>query len=142
MPAIAVGPVGAEGGDLDLEDPRLRPRPKDLDHAEAQLLFRLVGPTDDLKKDVKKTVGDLAAVDFYLEIPFMRFERVDGIPNMIAAFTTDIPVFGDSWGKPYLLGPGSIHVAHTDEERIQKNELMEAIQIYKQMVKQLLTKEA
>jgi len=56
----------------------------------------------------------------------------------VVAFTTDIPVFGDSWGKPYLLGPGSIHVAHTDQERIQKSELIEAIQIYKQMVKQLI----
>jgi acetylornithine deacetylase len=56
----------------------------------------------------------------------------------VVAFTTDIPAFGESWGKPYLLGPGSIHVAHTAEERIPKSELMEAIQIYKRMVKQLM----
>src|SRR6266404_1587242 len=54
------------------------------DHAEAQLLYRLVGPSDELKNDVKKTVGSLAKVDFYLEIPFMRFATVDGIPTMTA----------------------------------------------------------
>ena len=61
------------------------------DHAEAQLLYRLVGPSEELKQNVKTMVGDFANLDFYLEIPFMRFERVDGIPTMIAAFTTDIP---------------------------------------------------
>src|SRR4051812_36173209 len=99
------------------------------DHAEAQLLFRLVGPTEALKENVKKTVGDLAKVDFYLEIPFMRFSTVDGIPTMTAAFTTDIPALGN-WGKPVLFGPGSIHVAHTDREFISKKELLAAVETY------------
>jgi acetylornithine deacetylase len=99
------------------------------DHAEAQLLFRLVGPTEALKENVKKTVGDLAKVDFYLEIPFMRFSTVDGIPTMTAAFTTDIPALGN-WGKPVLFGPGSIHVAHTDREFISKKELLAATDTY------------
>jgi acetylornithine deacetylase len=106
------------------------------DHAEAQLLFRLVGPTEDLKRDVKQIVGDLAAVDFYLEIPFMRFEQVDGIPTMIAAFTTDIPAL-TNWGKPLLFGPGSIHVAHTNHEFISKKELLSAVETYVSLAKSL-----
>jgi acetylornithine deacetylase len=54
------------------------------------------------------------------------------------AYTTDIPAFGDAWGKPYLIGPGSIHVAHTDQERIPKAEITEAIQIYQQLVRRLV----
>lgn len=99
------------------------------DHAEAQLLFRLIGPSEELKQNVKKTVGDLATVDFYLEIPFMRLQRVDGIPTMIAAFTTDIPAL-TNWGKPLLFGPGSIHVAHTNHEFIAKKELLAAVDTY------------
>jgi acetylornithine deacetylase len=99
------------------------------DHAEAQLLFRLVGPTEELKQNVRRTVGDLAKVDFYLEIPFMRFSTIDGIPTMTAAFTTDIPALGN-WGKPVLFGPGSIHVAHTDREFISKKELLAAVETY------------
>jgi acetylornithine deacetylase len=106
------------------------------DHAEAQLLVRLVGPTEDLKRDVKQIVGDLAAVDFYLEIPFMRFEQVDGIPTMIAAFTTDIPAL-TNWGKPLLFGPGSIHVAHTNHEFISKKELLSAVETYVSPAKSL-----
>jgi acetylornithine deacetylase len=104
------------------------------DHAEAQLLYRLVGPTDELKKNIVKIVGELANVNFYLEIPFMRFATVDGIPTMIAAFTTDIPALPE-WGKPLLFGPGSIHVAHTDREFISKKELLAAVETYVSLAK-------
>src|SRR4051812_12247052 len=98
-------------------------------HPEAQLLFPPVGPGEELKQDVKKTVGELAKLEFYLEIPFTRLATVDGIPTMIAAFTTDIPAL-TNWGKPLLFGPGSIHVAHTDREFISKKELLAAVDTY------------
>ncbi len=63
---------------------------------------------------------------------------IDGLPTTVVAFTTDIPTFNGAWGKPFLLGPGSIHDAHTSEERIEKKELTEAVGIYAQMVRQLL----
>jgi len=106
------------------------------DHAEAQLLYRLIGPSEELKKNVKKTVGELANVDFYLEIPFMRFASVDGIPTMTAAFTTDIPAL-TNWGRPLLFGPGSIHVAHTDREFISKKELLAAVETYVSLAESL-----
>ena len=67
-------------------------------------------------------------VEFPLELPFLRFRTVDGLPTMIAAFTTDIPRL-TNWGEPLLIGPGSIHVAHTDGEFIEKKQLAEAIAI-------------
>jgi acetylornithine deacetylase len=54
------------------------------------------------------------------------------------AFTTDIPSFEGTWGQPFLIGPGNIHVAHTAEERISKRELSEAVDIYARMAAQLL----
>ena len=66
----------------------------------------------------------------------MRFSTVDGIPTMIAAFTTDIPALGN-WGKPVLFGPGSIHVAHTDCEFISKKELLAAVETYVSLAKSL-----
>ena len=56
---------------------------------------------------------------------------------MVAKFTTDIPWLSN-WGEPLLLGPGSIHVAHTPDERIAKRELLEAVQLYVKVAKQLL----
>jgi acetylornithine deacetylase len=106
------------------------------DHAKAHLLYRLVGPTQELRRQIVETVGDLGKVDFYLEIPFMRFRAVDGLPTMVAAFTTDIPALGN-WGEPFLIGPGSIHVAHTDGEYVEKRQLSEAVELYCRIAKKL-----
>src|SRR5260370_24440756 len=40
------------------------------DHARAQLLYRLVGPAEQLRREIVATVEDLAKVEFTLEIPF------------------------------------------------------------------------
>jgi len=108
------------------------------DHAKAHLLYRLVGPTGELRRQIVETVGDLARVDFYLEIPFMRFREVDGLSTMVAAFTTDIPTLGN-WGEPLLIGPGSIHVAHTDGEYVEKKQLNEAVELYCAITRKLLS---
>jgi acetylornithine deacetylase len=102
------------------------------DFAKAQLLYRLVGPSEELRKSIVSAVGSLAEVQFVLNIPYMRFVTVPGIPTMTASFTTDIPQLA-AWGKPVLLGPGSILVAHTDREFISKAELMQAVDLYVQI---------
>ena len=107
------------------------------DFARAHLLYRLVGPSDELKRRIVETVGNRAEVHFVLEIPFMRLRTVDGIPTMVAAFTTDIPGLSN-WGEPVLLGPGSIHVAHTERERLAKRELNEAVELYCKVAKKLV----
>ena len=81
--------------------------------------------------------ADLAEVDFTLEIPFVRLRAVEGLPTMIAKFTTDIPQLSN-WGEPLLLGPGSIHVAHTPFEKLAKKELREAVELYIEVAKRLL----
>ena len=104
------------------------------DFAHADLLYRLIGPTDDLRQQIRATAGDRVQVTFPLELPFMRMHPVDGLPTMIAAFTTDIPRL-TNWGKPLLIGPGSIHVAHTEGEYIEKQQLHEAIELYCRIAK-------
>ena len=108
------------------------------DHAEAQLLYRLIGPAQDLRRRIVAEVLNLALVEFVLEIPFKRLRTLDGLPTMVAAFTTDIPALSE-WGEPLLIGPGSIHVAHTEGEYVEKTALAEAREIYCRMVRRLLT---
>ncbi len=107
------------------------------DYAHADLLYRLVGPSHELRQQIVAAAGDQVKVTFPLELPFLRLRTVDGLPTMIAAFTTDIPKL-TSWGEPLLIGPGSIHVAHTDGEYIEKQQLAEAIDLYCKIAKQLL----
>jgi acetylornithine deacetylase len=99
------------------------------DKARAQLLYRLVGPAEELRRQIVETVGDLAKVEFVLEIPFMRLKSFEGVPSMVAKFTTDIPALSN-WGQPLLVGPGSIHVAHTTGEFIEKKQLLDAVDLY------------
>ena len=108
------------------------------DAATAELAIRLVGDAAPIREAVMRAVGGRAELREILCIPAIRFDRLDGFETSIVAYTTDVPVFGDSWGKPYLLGPGNIHVAHTSEERVPKKELLAASGIYQQMVKKLL----
>jgi acetylornithine deacetylase len=107
------------------------------DYAHADLLFRLVGPSAELRRQILAAAGDQVEVTFPLELPFLRFRTIDGLPTMIAKFTTDIPKL-TNWGEPLLIGPGSIHVAHTDGEYIQKGQLADAIDLYCRIAKGLL----
>jgi acetylornithine deacetylase len=106
------------------------------DYAHADLLYRLVGPSEDLRKRIVAAAGDQVEITFPLELPFLRFRKIEGLPTMIAKFTTDIPKLTD-WGEPLLIGPGSIHVAHTDGEYIEKKQLADAIDLYCRIAKQL-----
>jgi acetylornithine deacetylase len=106
------------------------------DYAHADLLYRLVGPSRELRQQIIATAGDQVKVEFPLELPFLRLRTVDGLPTMIAAFTTDIPKL-TNWGEPLLIGPGSIQVAHTEGEFIEKQQLAEAIDVYCAIAKQL-----
>jgi acetylornithine deacetylase len=99
------------------------------DKADAHLLIRLVGPADEIKESIVRTVAGRAEVRFTLELPFVRMRKVGNLPTMVAKFTTDIPSL-TAWGEPFLLGPGSIHVAHTPNEKIAKQELLQAVDLY------------
>lgn len=109
------------------------------DEAHAEIMFRTVSDPNAIRERVRAAAAaGRAEAHEVLYTPAVHLSGFDGLPTTIAAFTTDIPAFGSSWGKPYLIGPGSIHVAHTAEERISKKQLIEAVGIYARMVRQLV----
>jgi acetylornithine deacetylase len=107
------------------------------DKAEAQVLVRTVTDSGPVRAQLTGIAGDLAEVEFTLDTPFVRLRAVEGLPTMVAKFATDIPQL-TNWGEPLLLGPGSIHVAHTPQEKLAKKELLEAVELYIKVAKQLL----
>lgn len=107
------------------------------DMAEAFLLVRTVGPTEETRRALMKTVGDRADVTFSLDMPCIRMKKIEGMETMIAKFATDIPSL-THWGEPLLLGPGSIHVAHTPFEKLAKRELLEAVDLYTDVASKLV----
>jgi len=109
------------------------------DEARAEIMFRLVGDADPLRAAVARAAAqhNVEAREV-LHCSAVHLGLLEGLPTTVVAFTTDIPTFEGAWGKPFLLGPGSIHNAHTSEERIDKKELSDAVGIYARMVRQLL----
>jgi acetylornithine deacetylase len=108
------------------------------DLAEAEIMFRTVGEPSALREAVASVVVGRAEAREVLHTPAIHLNKFEGLPTTVVAFTTDIPTFNGAWGEPFLIGPGSIHVAHTAEERIAKKELSEAVEIYARMTTQLL----
>ena len=107
------------------------------DEARADIMVRLVGDSREIKAALARAVEGRAELREVIEIPALRLNAVEGIPTTVVAYTTDIPAFGGQWGEPLLLGPGSIHVAHTLEECVRKSELTEAVELYRRIVRQL-----
>ena len=107
------------------------------DKAEAHLLVRTVGPSQEVKDAITRVVAGRAEVSTSLDLACVRMRRVGELPTMVAKFATDIPML-TAWGEPFLLGPGSIHVAHTPEERISKKELLECVDLYVELATELV----
>jgi acetylornithine deacetylase len=108
------------------------------DHAQAELQIRIVGDTASTRAAIVEAVDGLAEATFPLEIPALYLVAVPGIETTVVAYTTDIPAFAGAWGRPLLMGPGSIHVAHTLDERVPKVQILEAVETYQKIVIQLL----
>jgi acetylornithine deacetylase len=112
------------------------------DEARADVMIRLVGDSAGTKAALERAVEGRAELREVIEIPAVRLDAVDGIATTVVAFTTDIPAFDGKWGKPFLIGPGNIHVAHTLEERVPKHELTEAVELYRRIGRQLCKRES
>ena len=102
--------------------------------AEARIMARLVGPTEELQAILERWAEDRASIEWGAVVPPMRLGAVEGFETSIAAFATDIPELSN-WGTPYLFGPGSIHVAHRDDEHVEIAELEAAVEGYERLAR-------
>jgi acetylornithine deacetylase len=98
-------------------------------HAEARIMVRLVSDAEEVWRLLEQWVAGRATLERGSMVPAMRLNTVPGFETTIAAFATDVPELA-RWGKPYLYGPGSIHVAHTAQERVTRAELLAAVDGY------------
>jgi acetylornithine deacetylase len=105
-------------------------------HASAELLFRTVSEGTKVR-DALRIVEGLVGIEHVLDIPAVRMHTLPGFETAIFPYTTDVPQL-TSWGMPILVGPGSIHVAHTDHEHISVDELQAAVGIYESLGTRLL----
>ena len=114
--------------------------------ASANIATRLAAGTPDVVrgqilsalKDVKavaqKQGGDLEvewAGDGYPPVDIDC--NIEGFETLTVNYGTDVPLLsGDH--KRYLYGPGSIFVAHSDHEALQRKELEQAVLDYRRLI--------
>ena len=108
-------------------------------HAEAEIMFRLVGEVEPIRKMILDWAKGRADVEFGSHIPAQRFATVPGFETGPVAYTSDIPLL-KNWGEPLLFGPGSIHVAHTPDEYIDVEELRASVDTYERLARTLLAR--
>jgi acetylornithine deacetylase len=108
------------------------------DHARAEVTLRTVGETADLRRRIASAVHAVPGVRIaeIRETPAIHLGTLAGFETTTVKYTTDIPRLG-AWGEPFLLGPGSIHVAHTPRERVAKREIQDAVRLYREIVRRL-----
>jgi acetylornithine deacetylase len=109
-------------------------------HATAQVLVRTVGPTAHLKDQLRLAADPGVTVRTDVELPAYKGEGLPGWETTVVSFASDLPFF-DGWGRRFQLGPGSIRVAHTAEERIAKAELLRGVDLYVKLATDLLARE-
>lgn len=105
-------------------------------HASAEIMFRIVGEGAPVRRALT-VIEPLVAVEPVLDIPAVRMHTIPGFETAVFPYTTDVPLL-TKWGTPLLLGPGSIHVAHTDDEHVTVDELNHAVELYERIARQLL----
>jgi acetylornithine deacetylase len=105
--------------------------------AEARLMTRLVTPAEELIPILEAWARGRAELEWGVMVPPVRLGVVPGFATSVAAFATDIPAL-TNWGRPYLFGPGSIYVAHRDDECIDIEELRGAVEAYDRLGLEIL----
>jgi len=108
--------------------------------ARAQVHFRTVGPTAPLRHAVDATLAPGVIITGDVELPSYKSAAPPGWETTFVAYASDLPFFG-AWGRGYQLGPGSIRVAHTDDERIRKADLLRGVELYMKLATDLLAEE-
>jgi acetylornithine deacetylase len=106
-------------------------------HASAEILFRIVGEGAPVRAALT-VLESLVAIEQVLDIPAVRMQTLPGFETAVFPYTTDVPLL-TRWGTPLLLGPGSIHVAHSDDEHVAVDELHQAVELYERVARHLLS---
>jgi acetylornithine deacetylase len=106
------------------------------DEASVQILIRMVEDSAPLRQKFTEIIGSRCEFEFVRDTPVLMMEKLDGYETDVVAFSTDLPSL-TNWGRPLLLGPGPISVAHTERESIRKSDLVAAVNLYCRLVRDL-----
>lgn len=108
--------------------------------ASAVVSIRSGLTSETIIEQVRKAIDPALSIE-----PLTRSEpqttlTFDDMETAVMPFGTDIPHL-TNFGQPLLIGPGSALDAHTQGEKIEKKQLLEAVEMYQKLVRRLLTRD-
>lgn len=106
--------------------------------ATATIMIRTIEPRPATDAKMRALIGDRATMNVLGGTNPHIMHVVDGFETTVVSFGSDVPYLGNL-GKPLLIGPGSILDAHTANEKILKQELIEGVALYERLVRKLLS---
>jgi acetylornithine deacetylase len=105
--------------------------------AEARLMIRLGAPIETVLGAVSEILGPSIEIEVTSKSEPHRIHVPDGTKGKVVRFGSDVPYLAKI-GTPLLVGPGSIHDAHTKGEKVKKQDLFRAVDFYYQLAVRLM----
>lgn len=110
------------------------------EEAEAEIMIRTVEPLSDVRARLERCLGPHVRVaENSKGYAPVEFEVPPGEEGIAIAFGTDVPHM-PRWGRPLLYGPGSILDAHTEHEKVRKQDVEEAAARHVRTARELLAR--
>lgn len=106
------------------------------EEAWAEIVMRLVGGVDAVAAQVASLIGPEVQVDVHTMSDPQRLFVPAGRPSVVVGFGSDVAHLRPL-GMPLMVGPGSIHDAHTEHEQVRLDDLRAARQLYVELVVEL-----
>lgn len=108
------------------------------ENARAEILFRTGLRIDDLLGRIEESPDGAVGFDVPYRSDPILFRIPRGGSGDIVSFACDLPLL-TNWGEPLLLGPGSILDAHAAQEKVDLEEVEEAVAVYADLTASLLS---
>lgn len=111
--------------------------------AEAEVHVRVVDDVESVRRRIETLLHDSSMhCEWRIETANdpQRLLTLPGEEETVVSFNTDVPHL-QRFGRKLLVGPGSILVAHGEQERISKAELRRAVELYRRAVLELRRRE-
>mgnify|MGYP002398125747 CR=1 FL=1 len=105
--------------------------------AKATVMHRLVDDAEKRRQQLVELLDGRADVQFHSVSQPQLLVTAEGFDTKAVNFGTDIPYLY-SMAPCLLLGPGSVHDAHTDHECIETGQLDKAVQLYIRLYQTLI----
>lgn len=105
--------------------------------ATASVLIRLGAPSAQVLAAVQPLLGPELEFEITSRAEPHPILVPEGQQGEVVRFGSDVPYL-QRIGTPLLVGPGSIHDAHTAGEKVKKADLLAAVELYTQITRALL----